>query len=353
MGNQMKKVLIVSSPFYGYQISVGKAFRALGYEVRIETYDEPIHPFRGLLKWRHKFARDKEPLRRQSRARYDVYIKQVYDDFRPDIVFSYNGTILLDERLDYFRQKSKVIIWMYDSVQRPDRARCEKHIDHADAVFCFERNDVEYYAKQKKTAYFLPLACDTSVYYPIENQKKDIDILFVATLYTSPKRMRLIQSVVNHFPDANILIYGWYKPFVKMPLKCLFREKRGIYKNTNIPPEKVNALFSRCKIALNIHHEQTFQGANQRLFEASGAGAYQICDANPYIQSVFQHQEVGLYHNEAELLAQIQWALNENNVQERNRRALDAYRIVTEQHTFITRVRKMLATIGETEHGIS
>ena len=123
----------------------------------------------------------------------------------------------------------------------------------------------EYYAKQGKTAYFLPLACDSSVYYPIENQQKNIDILFVATLYTSKKRMHLIQAVVNNFPKAKILVYGWYKPFVKTPLKCLFREKRNIYQNTNIPPSKVNELFSHCKIALNIHHEQTFHGANQRL----------------------------------------------------------------------------------------
>lgn len=343
----MKKVLIISSPFYDYQISVGRAFETLGYQVRIETYEEPIHPFKGLLKWRHKFAKDKERLRVQSRAKYDTYIKQVYDAYQPDIVFSYNGTILLDERLDYFRQKSKVVLWMYDSVQRPDRTHCEKHIDHADAVFCFEERDVEYYAKQGKTAFFLPLACDTTVYYPIENQNKDIDILFVATLYTSKKRMRLIQSVVNHFPNAKILVYGWYKPFVKTPLKCLFRERRDIYKNRNIQPKKVNELFSRCKVALNIHHEQTFHGANQRLFEACGAKVYQICDANPYIESLFPNGEIGLYHNEEELLSILTWALDDDNAQECKKRAEDAYQIISKNHTFLSRVKEILAVIGE------
>lgn len=342
----MKKVLIISSPFFDYQISVGKAFKALGYDVRIEIYDEPIHPFKGLLKWKHKFAKDKEKLRAQSRAKYDAYIKQVYDEYQPDIVFSYNGTILLDERLDYFRQKSKVLLWMYDSVQRLDRARCEKHIDHADAVFCFEERDVDYYAKQGKTAYFLPLACDTDVYYSIENQNKDIDILFVATLYTSKKRMQLIQSVVNHFPDKNIVVYGWYKPFVKNPIKWLFREKRNVFKNVNIPPAKVNELFSKTKIALNIHHEQTFHGANQRVFEATGSGAYQVCDANPYIESLFPNGEVGLYHNEEELIEQIRWALDPANEQECERRAKAAQEIILKGNTFLSRVKQMLETAG-------
>jgi spore maturation protein CgeB len=341
----MKKVLIISSPFFVYHKSVGFAFESLGYEVRIETYDEPIHPFKGLLKWRHKFSSRKEELRADSRAKYDLYIKQVYDSYMPDIVFSYNGTILLDERLDYFRKKSKVIFWMYDSVQRPDRERCKQHIDHADAVFCFEESDVEFYRNIGKSAYFLPLACDTSIYYPIDIEEKEIDILFVATIYTSQKRIRLLQQVVNHFIDAKIVIYGWYKPFVKNPIQWLLRGKRSIYKNRNIPPSEVNSLFSRTKIALNIHHEQTFHGANQRLFEACGAGVYQICDANPYIESLFPNGEVGLYHNEQELIECIKWALDPANRTERERRAKAAQQIILQGHTFKDRVSEMLKMI--------
>ena len=159
--------------------------------------------------------------------------------------------------------------------------------------------------------------------------------------------MRLIKQVVNHYPQAKILVYGWYKPFVKMPIKWLFREKRDVFKNKNIPPAKVNELFARTKVALNIHHEQTFHGANQRLFEARGAGVYQVCDANPYIESLFPNGEVGLYHNEEEMFERISWALDENNREERERRAYAAYNIIIEQHTFTTRVKEMLKVIGE------
>ena len=127
----------------------------------------------------------------------------------------------------------------------------------------------------------------------------------------------------------------------------MFREKRSVYKNRNIPPAKVNELFSHTKIALNIHHEQSFYGANQRLFEACGAKTYQICDANPYIESLFQNGEVGLYHNEEELFSLISWALDENNKQERERRAEAAYQIISEKHTFLSRVREMLEKVGE------
>jgi spore maturation protein CgeB len=42
------------------------------------------------------------------------------------------------------------------------------------------------------------------------------------------------------------------------------------------------------RLWLNIHHEQSQNGANPKVFEICGSGSYQICDANPYIESFFQ-----------------------------------------------------------------
>jgi spore maturation protein CgeB len=339
----MKKVLIISPLFFDYQKSIGNAFEELGYETKIETYDEPIHPFKGLLKWRHKFSLNKEKLRAKSRAKYNNYIRCIYRDYQPTIVFIYNGTILTDDTLDFFRKNSKVLLWMYDSVLRHDRRICISHIDHVDAFFCFEQNDVEYYKSTGKQAFFLPLACDTNVYFPVENEK-DIDILFVGTIYISPQRIKLLRLITNRFAEYKIVIYGHYKPFYKNPMKWLFREKRHVFKNINIAPCKVSELFSHSRIVLNIHNRQTFNGANPRVFEACGAKAYQICDANPFIESLFPNNEIGLYHNETELIASIEDALKNDKTINAQR----AYEIVLSKHTFKHRVEEMLGTIGET-----
>ncbi|MBQ8720805.1 MAG: glycosyltransferase [Paludibacteraceae bacterium] len=334
----MSKVLIISAPFFGYQNSVGKAFQALGFDVRIETYDEPIHPFKGILRWRHKLAINKEPLREKSRLKYKQYIENVFDEYKPDIVFTYNGTILKDSTLDYFRNGgAKVIVWMYDSVQRPDREMCISHVQHADLFCCFEEKDVEFFEKQGEKAYFLPLACDTEVYYKQDNVK-DIDILFVGTIYTSPKRILLLEKIARKYSNRKILFYGEYKPYFKNPIKWLFRGYRDVFLNHNIAPSIVNDLFSRSRIVLNIHHKQTFHGANQRLFEACGAGAYQICDKNPFIASLFQNGEVGLYDNEEELFELIDYALTHDMSQN----AKAGYEIVLNNHTFDKRIEQML-----------
>ncbi|MBN1462953.1 MAG: glycosyltransferase [Paludibacteraceae bacterium] len=333
----MQKVLIISSPFFDYQISVGRAFKSLGYDVKIETYDEPIHPFKGLLKWRHKFAKNKELLRNKSKAKYNIYIQNVFNQYQPDIVFTYNGTILYTETLVYFRKSSKVLLWMYDSVLRPDRIQCVNHIDAVDAFFCFENKDVEYFKTINKTAYFLPLACDTSVYFPIEN-KKDIDILFVGTIYTSKNRIRVLEEVAKRYPKRKVLFYGHYKPFYKNPFTWLFRSYRSVFKNVNISPQKVNELFSRTKIALNTHHEQSTDGANQRVFEIGGARAYQICDYNPFIQSLYPNGEAGLYKNDQEMFTLIDEALENDKSEMANK----AYMIITSKHLFKNRVEEML-----------
>lgn len=71
------QILIISAPFFGYQESIGNAFKALGHNVHIETYDEPIHPFKGILKWKRKFATEsqREKLYKKSCDKYNEYIK--------------------------------------------------------------------------------------------------------------------------------------------------------------------------------------------------------------------------------------------------------------------------------------
>ena len=148
----------------------------------------------------------------------------------------------------------------------------------------------------------------------------------------------MLECLVKHYPNLNIRIYGEYKPYFKNPITWLFRRYRKVFLNYNIPPQEVNDLYARTKIALNIHHKQTFNGANQRFFEASGAKAYQICDANPFIRSVFAKGEIGIYENEEQMYALIDHALSHDMSKDAER----AYNVIIAEHTFHIRVKRML-----------
>ncbi|MDR3705524.1 MAG: glycosyltransferase [Paludibacteraceae bacterium] len=331
----MQKVLIIGPNFFEINKSIADAFTQMGWTTYIESYDNPIHPFKGWTKWQHKFFSNKEKLRERSRINYASFIARRFDEIQPELVFIYNGDILLTHTLDYFRRKAKVAIWMLDSVNH--YPLCKNHIDHVDAFFCFEQEDVNMYINEGKQAYFLPQACDSNVYFPLEC-KKDIDILFVGNLYGYQKRIQYLKGVIKAFPNNKILIYGVYKPYYKNPLKCLFRERRDIYMNKNVPRQGVNLLYNRAKVVLNIHHEQSQNGANPKVFEICGSGAYQVCDKNPYISALFPDNQIALYGNQKELIDCIADALKNDKANS----AKAAQALVYSNHTFSHRISEAL-----------
>jgi len=334
-----KKVLIISSPFFGYQESIANAFHDLGYTTQIETYDEPIHPFKGWLKWQHKFSFNREKLKEKHAVKYQKYIISRFFQFKPDMVLVLNGAILKPETLTAFKNTAKVVLWMYDSVIR--YPKCINHIDYVDYAFFYEQKDVVYYQTLGKKAYFLPQAADGCIYHPAPCAK-EIDILFIGVLYRYQKRIDFLRAVTEKFTDKKIVIIGKYKPFEKNPLKWLFCEKRTIYTNKNIPVNQVNNYYNRAKVVLNIHHETQQSGANPKVFEIPASGAYQICDHNPYIASLFPNGEIGLYKNEQELLDLIDDALRND----KSEQAQKAQHIVLSKHTFVHRINEILGIVG-------
>ena len=336
----MQKVLIIGPNFFNFNQSMKDAFQTLGWEVHLESYDEPIHPFKGVLKWRHKFSFNRKSLKQKFREKYARYIRYVFDQFNPDLVLILNGTILKSDILTFFRKTAKVVLWMYDSVFR--YPQCINHIDLVDYAFFYEQKDITYYQALGKKAYFLPQAADVNIYHPIHtNISKTIDILFVGVLYRYQKRIDLLTKIVKRFSKSKIKIVGKYKPIEKNILEWLFREKRTIFTNRNIVPSEVNTLYNQSRMVLNIHHETQTEGANPKVFEICASGAYQICDYNPYIVSLFSNGEVGLYKNEKELFDLIEDALKND----KSEQAKKAHEIVINNHTFEARVKEILRII--------
>lgn len=333
----MKKVLIIGPSFFYYNQSIAFAFKQLGFDYKIVEYDEPLHPFNLKNKILNKFITNKQKLQEKSRRLFNSFLLDNFSAFKPDLVFIYNGDIIEPDTILEFRKTSKVVVWALDGVYRHPRSVALAPL--VDAYFCFEQDDVTYLAQKGIQAYFLPQACDTSIYHPL-SLEKDIDILFVGALYGYPNRIRLLKKVVQTFPEAKIKIYGVYKPWYKTPLKWLFREKRNVFMNKNITPAEVNLLYNRSKVCINIHHEQSKNGANPKVFEISGSRALQLVDYNPYIASVFKNGEIGMYHSEQELLDLIKSHLSSGVYD-----ACNAYDLVVLSHTFKNRIMTALSIL--------
>lgn len=335
-----KKVLVTGPDYFNYLKASASAFERCGYSVVVDAYDTPIHPYTTVMKWRYKLCREKKRLQDKSINNYNRHLTELFNKVQPEIVFIMNGEIILPSTLDYFRKSSKVAVWLYDSLDKLPGSK--EHIDHVDAMCCFEQEDVKYFTGQGKSAYFLPQACDTDTYHPI-NTDKEIDISFAGHIFYSQKRKDTLNAVIEHFPDCKIEVYGLYMPWYKGVWKWLNREHKKVYKNCMIPADKVNELYNRSKVVLNIHQESQKQGANPRTFEIIGSGAYQVCDANPYIEELFTNGEIGVYHNFEELFSLIDEGLKTD----KTATIAEARRYVLENHSFERRIEKVLEWLQE------
>lgn len=334
----MNRLLLIAPNFHYFFSSIARAFRELGWDVKVCAYDNPIHPYNCLNKVLYKLSPDKQTLRWRSREQYRPFIEQTFQDFQPAITFIVNGDNLLPATVQTFAQHSRVGIWLFDSITR--MPECIPNLPFAHHVFCYEQEDIP----QLKTQYgieatFLPQAVDETLYYTLQTSSdKKWDIVFAGDIFHSLKRQTIISQVVSRYADKRIRVWGIYKPWFKNPWRWFTRERRDIYTNCNATAETLNKDYNNAHIVLNIHHEQQKRGANPKVYEIAASGAYQICDANPYISQLFPNGEIGLYCDTEELFALIDYALSHNmSVQSKA-----AQQIVLETHTFTHRMQQML-----------
>lgn len=335
-----RSVLIVGPDFYYFNQSVAKAFEQLGWSAQVLSFDNPVHPYSLRNKILYKLAVDKERMREEGRKIFTKELEKVYETLRPDMLFVINGDNLLPEALCRFSTHSKLVLWLFDSIVRlPSTLPI---LSFFDAVFCYEQEDIPLLASQYGiNARFLPQAVDAEMYFPKSGVSKDLDIVFAGDIYRSKRRQQILHTVVEHFPNLKIHIWGIYKPWYKGLFQCLFRERRDVYKNRNISYKQLNDEYNRARIVINIHNEQQHNGANPKVYEICASGAYQICDSNPYIHSLFHKGEVGLYTNEEELLKQIEIALEQDN----SENAMRACKEVCSHHTFVERMHEVLLAV--------
>ncbi len=340
-----KSLLLIGPNFHHFNQSVQSAFEELGWKVSLLAYDTPISPYTLSNKIRYKLSQDKEHLKSLSRNSFSKTVKDFFDSLRPQFVFLLNGEMLTPEVVEYMRKQCPVIVWLFDSITR--LPQCWNILPYCSSVFCYEQEDIPLIHKKLSIeSGFIPQAVDPALYFSIDNRNKKWDVVFAADIWQSTKRKQYIQKVVSTFSTCKIRVWGRYKPWYKGFWKWLTRERRDVYANCNTSPQQLNEDYNLSKVVLNVHHEQQKNGANPKVFEISGSGAYQVCDANPYIESLFPNGEVGLYHNEEEMVEQIRWALDPANEQERERRAKTAQEIILKDNTFLSRVKQMLETAG-------
>ena len=178
----------------------------------------------------------------------------------------------------------------------------------------------------------------------IKKQVKDIDLLFVG--YLNFKRQSLLENLIKDFPKLNIQIYGGYIGLIisKKHFKYYFKGYKKYFKNKEISPSEVNELYSKTKIAINIHDDQSKYGCNPRFFEILGTRTFQLVDNNKFIDEYFSDKVIS-YTSYDDLNNKIKKYIDNENL--RASIAEKGYQEAINNHTFIQRVKYILTKLGD------
>ncbi len=342
----MSTVLLIAMQFYNYNDAIKNYFEKKGYNVVI--YDNPEINYNIKEKIDNKIVnllgkssgakKDRPyPVREIKKKSDEIY--RIYKEVHPEIVIILKGDIISKELIR--KMNSSVnILWMMDSFSRFEFLIPQA--DMYDKVYVFEYSDIQLLAASGIEAEYLPLCADERIYFK-QKADKNIDILFVGSIYK--QRKRLLDEILKRYPKLNIEIYGYNIMKSEIIKKILYR--RGLinrkYKKP-ITPEEINEKYSRTKICINIHHSQTIYGANMRVFESLAAGCFQLVDSNPYIEETFSGGLV-TYKNKEDMFAKLDYYLK--NVFERETIAKRGYECVIKKHLFANRLDVILEAVNE------
>ena len=335
----MSKVLIVGPNFFGYNESVSDAFKEMGYIVKVFSHYDGYEGIKNKVLCSKLSKLNITRFKEQYDQRLNDKILDIYNEFKPKIVIVIKGFQMLPSTLEKM-EKSIKVLWMMDSVYRYPNVL--KNIEMYDYRFMFENKDVEKLAQSGVLSYFLPLAADKNKYFPQKGINKDIDILFIGSLYES--RKEIFENLSKDFKDLNKSVYGKYTD-IKSPIsyiKYLHKGIKRIFKNSYVESSEVNNLYSRAKICINLHHEQSKDGCNPRFYEILASESFQIVDYNEYIIKNCG-DKVDNFKTYEELKDKIEFYLQN---EEERKKSIKNYKEIVDNNYFENRVKTLLDVIN-------
>lgn len=294
-----RKVLLIGPAYFNYNRSIASAFDPDKFELRIIDYTEEFGQITFSNKIAYFFSRKRNTTTQKLLEKLNEYIIATYNHFRPDIVLVIKGDVICEKTV-LEMNKSKNILWMLDGIS--SKPLSLKMAEKMDAVFLFEKTEVEEVKKINANTFYLPPAFDDQIFKKLQ-LKKDIDLLFIGILYDS--RIKLLEKIHVKFPQLKMKVYCKRYWFYKTPFKYLKSLKDNVFINRFVTPAEANVLYNRTNICLNMHHKQSIYGINPRFFEILGSNSLQFVDRKPFIEEYFPDYNIYTYTTEEDLFDMI------------------------------------------------
>jgi spore maturation protein CgeB len=323
--------------------SYKRAFERLGHKVvpfDIQKKGKYLAPW---LRHRvgHRLTIRSLALRRLGSVRWNEHLLRVGLEIKPQLLFVFNGELLMPGTLRTFRQMGTLaFIFHADNPfpsyynHRPETLACAKE---SDCYFIWSRELV----KRLKTigvkrAEYLPFAWDPEVFpYKVwPNTEYDHDVVFIGGW--DQKREWWLTLLAQSF---DVKIWGpdyWgTRSHPNSPL-------RNSWQGTPVRGVEASRILRRSRIALNIIREQNMpDGVIMRTFELPGCGVFALSTRTEGALEILPEGRAGAYFSTIEeCICQIDRYLSNDRL--RTEIAQNAHAIVCHKHQYTHRVRQIL-----------
>jgi spore maturation protein CgeB len=281
-------------------------------------------------------------------------LKMVTQTFKPELALTLVGFKLPNPMIQWLKQqKIKTAVWFTEDPYYMDRTAILAN--QYDYIFSIDSAAVEYYQKKGHPhAFQLSLATSTEVFKPKEVDKKfSSDICFVGFPY--PERVREIQRLLQNTPYKILVVGKWKGPLYK------FRNHRNLLIHEGwVDPQGVADFYNGAKIVLNTHRPYNLQqnmnrvgivgkSINNRTFDVAACSSFQLIECKDDLKDHFmENEEIVTFTNALELMEKIDFYIK--NDEERNHIASKARDRVLKEHTFESRVNKLMSLIINPSH---
>jgi spore maturation protein CgeB len=190
---------------------------------------------------------------------------------------------------------------------------------------------------------FLPCAADHKLYKPQRLTRSDCERYGtnISLIGVYSKRRGEVVSALCNEHGFGIWGPGW-KAFLAQPTINAACKFRGEY----LAPDETCKVYNASPINLNTHHPQSqLAGLNTRSFEILAAGAFELVDYIPGMESLLDPgRDIAVYHCPEEAVEISRYYLKAHAA--RRRIAESGYQRVLAAHTYRHRMQTVLSTLS-------
>ncbi|MCD6459327.1 glycosyltransferase [bacterium] len=317
---------------------------------------------------------------------------------RPDFILLLDAIGFMPQL--YEQEKIPYISWFFDN---PFNWLKKQHISDYYHIFLWDKSYVDNLKEIGfKNVYYLPLAANPDVFYPREKIDFLCDISFIGSSLYQPEPIVFSDKAKQYFVNMllNLICENpstalWdlielinkkhkisfridepekkyeFELFVQTISRSVYRTKiiehllrfnpwfygdegwrnliklgQGVYKGKINNRIELPAVYTNSGININITVPQIRNSLSHRAFEIPACKGFVISDYRPEAEAFFKlDKEIVCFKNYKDLRDKISYFLK--HPKERAQIAANGYKRVTQEHTYVHRLKKMISVLTE------